>query len=42
MKGNTARDNGGIDIFDASGMPPADTYADNTCDTSSPNGLCED
>ena len=41
VKGNTARHNGGVDLFDASGPPPANTYADNTCDTSSPNGLCE-
>jgi parallel beta-helix repeat protein len=41
VKGNTARDNGGVDIVDASGAPPANTYADNTCATSSPNGLCE-
>lgn len=41
VKGNTAHHNGGVDLFDASGPPPANTYADNTCDTSSPNGLCE-
>jgi len=41
VKGNTAQDNAGVDISDGSGPPPANSYADNTCDTSSPEGLCE-
>jgi hypothetical protein len=41
VKGNTARNNAGVDIFDGSGTPPANSYVDNTCDTSSPNNLCE-
>jgi parallel beta-helix repeat protein len=42
IKDNTAKDNGGADIFDGSGPPPANSYEDNECDTSSPGGLCED
>lgn len=41
VRGNTARNNDGFDIFDGSGPPPANTYTDNTCRTSSPSGLCE-
>lgn len=42
VSGNTALDNGGVDLFDESGPPPANSYTDNTCDTSIPSGLCED
>ena len=42
VRGNTAEDNGAADIVDESGPPPAKSYADNSCDTSSPDGLCEE
>jgi parallel beta-helix repeat protein len=42
VRGNTARNNGGADILDESGPPPANSYEDNSCDTSSPDGLCEE
>ena len=42
VRGNTARNNGSFDIFDGTGAPPANTYVDNTCKTSSPDGLCGD
>jgi parallel beta-helix repeat protein len=42
VRGNTAADNGAADIVDESGPPPANSYTDNTCDSSSPDGLCEE
>jgi parallel beta-helix repeat protein len=42
VKGNRARGNGGVDIRDDSGTPPANAYAENTCGTSSPDALCND
>jgi len=42
VKENKLSGNGGVDILDANGTPLVNTYADNTCDTSNPNGLCED
>jgi parallel beta-helix repeat protein len=42
VRENRARNNDDVDIFDASGTPPANIYAGNTCDTSSPDGLCQD
>jgi parallel beta-helix repeat protein len=37
---NTVYGSGGTDILDGNGVPPANTYAGNKCDTSNPAGLC--
>jgi hypothetical protein len=42
VRENDAEKNGGGDIVDASGPPPANLYADNSCDSSSPEGLCDE
>lgn len=41
-KENRVVNNGGSDIVDANGGPPANVYNDNRCGTSSPSGLCTD
>jgi parallel beta-helix repeat protein len=41
VRGNKARNNGGIDIVDDTGNPPANTYKGNKCNTSTPAGLCK-
>lgn len=39
---NDVTDNDGIDISDANGLPFVNTYNDNACDTSDPDGICDD
>ena len=38
---NRVRDNGATDILDVNGEALVNAYADNTCETSNPDGLCE-
>jgi parallel beta-helix repeat protein len=38
---NRLEDNAAFDLSDGAGGPPANTYANNKCDTSNPAGLCK-
>ena len=40
LKENEAIKNGGFDIMDANGGPPANVYLNNKCGSSNPDGLC--
>ncbi len=41
VKENKVANSGGLDIVDLNGMPLINTYADNSCATSAPAGLCD-